>query len=96
VGRVRGATLGELRGRTFHAYESGRPGICGERNGRSGSFFDATQHEGRTLVYGRARGGARSVTAVVGGKPYTTRTGIGGAFVFVFGPRAAVSSLAVR
>jgi hypothetical protein len=93
AGRVRGAQLGELRGPTFHAYGPGRAGVCSNPHSKTSVSFDTFQRDGRTIVYGLARPGARSVFAVVDGRRSRARTGIGGAFVLVFGPGAAVSSV---
>jgi hypothetical protein len=93
AGRVRGAQLGELRDRTFRAYAPGRAGLCGNPTGTTGLFGGSFERDGRTIVYGRARPGARFVVAAVDGERHRVRTGIGGAFLFVFGPGATVSSL---
>jgi hypothetical protein len=84
VGRVRGATLGELRDGVFHAYVPGRAGLCGRTDGPALGFFDFTRRQGKTVVYGRVKPDAKSVAVVVDGKPYPVRTGDGGAFVLVF------------
>jgi hypothetical protein len=93
AGRVRGVTLGELRGGTFHPYARGRAGVCGRLDGKAGHFQDTLSGADRTVVYGRVRPGVPRMVAIAGGKRYTARTGKGGAFMFVFKGRAAVSSV---
>jgi hypothetical protein len=86
LGRIRGAELGELGsdGKTFHRYPEGRGGACGDPESKAGFFADIYPREGRTVFFGRAREGAKTVTIEESGKRYPVRTGLGGAFVIVF------------
>jgi hypothetical protein len=93
AGRLRGVTLGELRGGVFRPYPAGRPGACGRTDTPTGAFADLIRRDGRTLAYGRARPGARSVIITVDGRPHKARTGAGGAFVLVFKGSVTPSSL---
>jgi hypothetical protein len=92
VGRVRGVQLGVLDKGVFHAFPPGRSGACGIEDKGSGTLVvDVARREGRTLVFGRTRPGARSITFRIDGRSYPARTGLGGAFVLVF--RGELSSL---
>jgi hypothetical protein len=92
AGQVRGVTLGELRGGTFHPYARGRAGVCGSLD-RLERTVSTIHRDDRTVVYGRVRPGIQRLVAVADGKREVARTGVGGAFVFVFRGRAMVSSL---
>lgn len=92
VGRVRGVQLGVLDKGVFHAFPPDRAGACGIEDKGSGTVVvDVARPEGRTLVFGRTRPGARSITFRIDGRDYPARTGLGGAFVLVF--RGELSSL---
>lgn len=95
VGRVNGATLGQLTGGQFHAYRPGHPGPCGSVSTPRGLFYDVISLDGRTVVYGRARPGVRRVVASIDGKRYPAPTGLGGAFVLVFSGRVTLPSVEV-
>jgi hypothetical protein len=86
VGRIRGAQLGKLDadGKTFHPYEEGRQGACGNANGKLGYWRDVAQAKDRSVVYGRAKAGVKRIIFEADGKRYAARTGLGGAFLIVF------------
>lgn len=92
-GRQRGTQIGVLERGVFRPYKSDRGGACGRTDSKLGIFSDLTEREGRTLIAGRAKPGARTVVAVVDGERYTARTGVGGAFIFVFKGSVSPSSV---
>jgi hypothetical protein len=86
VGRIRGIELGKLDadGKTFHPYERGRQGACGDPGGKTGYFRDIVVGADRSVIYGRARSGVKRVIFEFKGKRVPVETGLGGAFVVVF------------
>jgi len=86
MGRVRGAQLGKLDadGKTFHPYESGRQGACGNPENKDGYFRDIYPAADRSVIFGRARPGVKRLIFEADGKRYPARTGLGGAFLIVF------------
>jgi hypothetical protein len=79
AGFIRGAQLGRLQGGTFRPYASDRTGSC-----RAGTRLvqDLSVQGDRTLLYGRAAPGTRTVR--VEGTTQSAAVGPGGAFLFVF------------
>jgi hypothetical protein len=86
AGRLNGVALGVMRGGTFHPYAPDHQGSCN----RPGRPFGSTEYiDGRTLVFGIARPGAKRVTVTVDGRARTAPTGRGGGFLLVYrGPIA--------
>jgi hypothetical protein len=86
VGRIRGFQLGRLDadGKTFHPYEEGHQGGCGDPNSKLGYWRDQARAPDRSVFYGRAKPGVKRVIFEVDGKRVPVETGLGGAFVIVF------------
>jgi hypothetical protein len=96
AGQVRGTQLGQIRDGTFHPFERGTSGACGDLS-RLELLSDRLFIRGaqpRTILYGRTSRPEREVVVDVDGEPRSARPGRGGAFVFVFagnlGPGEAV------
>jgi hypothetical protein len=86
LGQVRGVSVGVIRDGRFHPFATGTTGVCGDLK-RLNQVTDIKFAGGprpRTILWGRARRGARSMVVTVAGKPYTAPVGHGGAFLFVF------------
>jgi hypothetical protein len=79
AGFIRGAQLGRMQAGKFRPYASNRTGSC-----RAGTklFHDFSVQGNRTLIYGRAAPGTRTVR--VEGTTKSAPVGPGGAFLFVF------------
>jgi hypothetical protein len=75
AGEARGSSLGRVRGDTFRPYDATQAGSCGGKQ----LFHDAIDIGDRTLLFGRADPGARTVTF----EGTTQPVGEGGAFLFV-------------
>jgi hypothetical protein len=86
LGRVRGRELGKLDadGKTFHRYEEGRQGSCGDPEGKNGYFRDIYPGTDRSVIFGRAKAGVKRVIFEFKGERVPVATGLGGAFVIVF------------
>jgi hypothetical protein len=83
AGQVRGVSVGEVRGGTFHPFEQGSIGICGDFK-RLKLIYDVKRINGLTVVYGRTREAGREVTVDNDGETIPARPGRGGAFRWVF------------
>jgi hypothetical protein len=101
LGQVRGVSVGVISDGRFHPFEAGTTGVCGDlkhsKQVTDMKFVGGPQP--RTILYGRARAGARSMVVTVDGKPRTAPVGHGGAFLFVFSGRyssGAFHTLRVR
>jgi len=75
AGEARGSSLGRVRGDTFRPYDATQAGACGGTR----LFHSAIDIGDRTLLFGRAKPGARTVTF----EGRTDPVGPGGAFLFV-------------
>jgi hypothetical protein len=82
AGQVRGNTLGRVEGGTFRPFEIGH--VLGACSGAQQPSWTSADVAGRTLVFGRAKPGARVVHARVGRESRAAPTGRGGAFLFVY------------
>ena len=87
AGEARGSSLGRVRGDTFRPYDASQAGTCRAANAL---FHDAIDIGDRTLLFGRAKPGARTVTF-----EGTTQPGRHGRRVPVR-PRARPAQLPVR
>jgi hypothetical protein len=95
AGRVRGVTLGVLRAGQFHPYTADHPAACGRLDARHEHFQDMLRADGRTVFFGRVRPGARRAVAIVDGKRYALRIGVGGAWLLVFRGAPTLSEIDV-
>jgi hypothetical protein len=95
LGQVRGVSVGVISDGRFHPFEAGTTGVCGDLK-RSKQVTDMKFVGGphpRTILYGRARPGARSMVVTVDGRPHAAPVGHGGAFLFVFSGRYSSADL---
>lgn len=93
-GQVRGGQIGIIRDRVFHPYERSTSGPCGDL-GHQRLFYDVHRFpsDHRTVVYGRARAGVRTVAFGVKGDSYSATTGHAGAFLLLFEGNVAFSDV---
>jgi hypothetical protein len=94
AGRVRaGVQLGLLDAKgVFHKYGAGHNGVCGSTETKQGGYITALFRDGRSVIYGRVRAGASSVTLVVDAEPKTFSVGPAGSFLAVYRGRVMPSS----
>jgi hypothetical protein len=76
AGEARGSSLGRVRGNTFRPYDATQSGACGSARTL---FHSAIDIGDRTLLFGRSKPGAKTVTF----EGTTQPVGRGGAFLFV-------------
>lgn len=95
AGQVRAGALGVVRNGTFHPYEPGTSGPCGDLS-RQRYFGDQRFYPGeqpRTLIYGRTQSDVSSMTLELDGERYSARLGHGGAFLFLFEGRISPAAV---
>lgn len=97
VGQVRGEKLGLIRDGSFHPFGSRSGAACGDLKDHE-LFYDLRPLGKRSLVYGRAAPGVKTVELVEtdGGRRQTAQTGSGGAFLFVFDAGLSISDFRVK
>jgi hypothetical protein len=89
LGQVRGVSVGVIQDGRFHPFEAGTTGMCGSLK-RLPQITDMTHVGGphpRTIVWGRAKAGARAMVVTVDGRRRVAPVGHGGAFLFVLSGR---------
>jgi hypothetical protein len=98
AGQVRGNQLGVVRDGRFHPYAADSRGACGKLGRRSmiADTLTVRGAEPRTILYGRARPGERTVIAEDAGTPKVAKTARGGGFIFVFKGEHSLADLRPR
>jgi hypothetical protein len=98
AGRRRGFSLGVIKGGEFHAYAPSARGVCGElaRIGLLVSSTTFTEPHVRTIVFGRAAPGVRTVRVEGPGPTRDAPVGPAGAFLLVYDGRVQTTDLNVR